>query len=175
VIVWINGPFGVGKTTAAGELCRRLPLARPFDPETIGWLIKRTVGRVRPGDYQQTRLWRVLTPAAARWRARGADPLIVPMSVLRPEYVEDLLARLRRRGTEVEHVLLDASAPVLRARIHADAADPAARGWRLDHVETYLAARDDLRAFGPTVDTDVLTPAETASAVEQAVALARTG
>jgi uridine kinase len=38
VIVWINGAFGAGKTTLAGELHRRLPDALAFDPEYVGYL-----------------------------------------------------------------------------------------------------------------------------------------
>jgi hypothetical protein len=37
VIVWLNGTFGCGKTTAASELRSLIPSSRLFDPETVGY------------------------------------------------------------------------------------------------------------------------------------------
>ena len=171
MIVWLNGPFGVGKTTVAAELVRRLPAARTFDPERLGWVLNRTVGVVRSGDYQHLRLWRRGTIAGAGRRARKVEPLIVPMSVLRPGYLEELLGGLRSRGHEVRHVLLDASPDVLVERIEADQV-PDPRVWRLDSLGTYLSARRALRQFGDVVDTDDLTACEVADAVLERVAAA---
>lgn len=58
MIVWLNGAFGVGKTSAAGELRDVLPQGRLHDPERLGWLLQRTVGRWQPGDYQHLSSWR---------------------------------------------------------------------------------------------------------------------
>ena len=49
MIVWVNGAFGVGKTTVAGELVSLLPRARVYDPEPLGWLLQRTLGRLQRG------------------------------------------------------------------------------------------------------------------------------
>jgi adenylylsulfate kinase-like enzyme len=37
VIIWLNGPFGGGKTTTASELHTLLPSSRLFDPEMVGY------------------------------------------------------------------------------------------------------------------------------------------
>ena len=171
MIVWLNGPFGVGKTTVTEELCRRIPTARGFDPERIGWILKRTVGLIRPGDYQDLPVWRAATVAAASRQARAADPLIIPMTVLRAQHLDELLTGLRERGHQVRHVLLDASVDVLVERIEADeASDP--RGWRLDNLGAFLVTRHDLRRHGQVVDTDELEPSEVADAVAAIIASA---
>jgi hypothetical protein len=57
--LWLNGPFGVGKTTVAEILVERWPGARLIDPERIGFVIQRTFWRSR--DYQDVAQWRDLT------------------------------------------------------------------------------------------------------------------
>jgi thymidylate kinase len=39
MILWINGPFGVGKTTTAGLVAKRLEDAKIFDPEYVGYIV----------------------------------------------------------------------------------------------------------------------------------------
>jgi hypothetical protein len=39
-VLWLNGPFGVGKTSVAAELARRRPMIT-FDPEIIGSMLWR--------------------------------------------------------------------------------------------------------------------------------------
>jgi hypothetical protein len=40
VILWMNGSFGVGKTTAANLIREREPLWRLFDPEWVGSMLR---------------------------------------------------------------------------------------------------------------------------------------
>jgi hypothetical protein len=39
VIVWLNGAFGVGKTTTVLQLPALVPGSRLFDPETVGYML----------------------------------------------------------------------------------------------------------------------------------------
>ena len=41
VVVWINGAFGVGKTSVARALVRQWDGAALFDPEGVGALLSR--------------------------------------------------------------------------------------------------------------------------------------
>ncbi|MEE3922370.1 hypothetical protein V2I01_41005 [Micromonospora sp. BRA006-A] len=45
MIVWLNGAFGVGKTTTARLLTNALPDARLFDPEFLGSMLTAFVTR----------------------------------------------------------------------------------------------------------------------------------
>ncbi len=40
MIIWINGPFGAGKTTLAERLRDRRPKSLSSDPEEIGFVVK---------------------------------------------------------------------------------------------------------------------------------------
>ncbi len=72
MIVWINGPFGIGKTSVVRELVGLIPESRVHDPERLGWLLKRTVGRFRPRDYPEC-----LDELLSGLRARGDEVLHV--------------------------------------------------------------------------------------------------
>ena len=52
MIIWINGPFGAGKTTLAKRLRDRRSKSLIFDPEEIGFVVKETVPMPASGDYQ---------------------------------------------------------------------------------------------------------------------------
>lgn len=171
----MNGPFGVGKTTTGRLLERRWPQARLVDPERLGWALRRTVGRLVPGDYQDLAMWRSGTTSLAHRGQQRGSPVLVPMAVLRPEVLDRLLGGLRARGDDVRVVLLDASPEVLRARIGADAVEAGARAWREGHVEAYVAARSALAARGHVVGTDGRSPREVAEAVANLVSASLRG
>ena len=61
MIVLINGPFGIGKTSIALELVQFRPNATHFDPEPIGAFLRRLPGPIAAEeDYQDLLLWRSL-------------------------------------------------------------------------------------------------------------------
>ena len=67
VIIWLNGPFGVGKTTTAEALLRRLPRAVLFDPEPFGTALRHTVANVATAvDFQDLPGWPTLVVETAR-------------------------------------------------------------------------------------------------------------
>ena len=79
MLIWINGAFGAGKTSVAKELARRMPEAMEFDPEQIGFMLRRMIAaRERPADFQDLKLWRELVvQVAAGWIRQFGRPLIV--------------------------------------------------------------------------------------------------
>lgn len=59
MIIWINGAFGSGKTTTAYELHRRLDNSFVYDPENVGYFIrKNSPESFSKGDFQDIELWR---------------------------------------------------------------------------------------------------------------------
>ncbi|WP_407238248.1 hypothetical protein [Escherichia coli] len=86
MIIWINGPFGAGKTTLAKRLRDRRSKSLIFDPEEIGFVVKETVPMPASGDYQDLPLWRGLTIAAVREIRRNySQDIIIPMTLVHPE------------------------------------------------------------------------------------------
>jgi len=123
MIVWLNGSFGVGKTTTAAALSARWPEAIVFDPEILGVGLRLwTPPEAEVHDFQDIALWRdLVVTTSAGLVAEWGRPLIVPMTVLRPAYFDEIIGRLRDDGQEVHHFCLTAPADVLRARAEARA------------------------------------------------------
>ena len=172
MIVWINGAFGGGKTTLAQELHRRLPDAMPFDPEYVGAILVKWAPPASSGDFQDIPLWRKLTAQFAIGLAADyGRTLIVPMTLVDPQYRSEVFGMITASGQPLLHVFLDVPAEELRRRINLQildddpVADAEARAFRLGNVDRCVAARDTLPADTLVLRGDRHTPGELANLV----------
>nr|WP_167308426.1 NUDIX hydrolase [Streptomyces tendae] len=180
-VVWINGAFGAGKTTTARELIELIPNSTLFDPEVIGGALAHLLPPKRlaeVGDFQDLPIWRRLViDTAAALLAELDGTLVVPMTLLRQEYRDEIFGGLAARRIEVRHVLLAPAETILRERIASRATpddlpdgETRVRQWSYDHIEPYRAALASwLTADAHPVDTGALTPYEAAVRVAEAV------
>lgn len=163
MIVFISGPFGIGKTTVAELLVERLPGGLLFDAEGVGSrLLRLCPPGKRPADFQDLRPWRRLTVLLPRLLlATRRGPLIMPMTIWRPAYFREVVGGLRASEPNLYHFTLTATPAVLEARIRQSGE---AVGWRLDHLLPCTAA---LAApeFATHIATDGRTPDEVAEAI----------
>jgi hypothetical protein len=170
VIVWLNGPFGIGKSTTAVALVRRLPDAMLYDPEIVGAALRRIIGPVDPADdYQDLPPWVPLVAETAR-QLRGAygRTLVMPMTVWRRERAERLAESLGRADPELCCFRLTAPAEVLRARIAGRAEGEGTQAWCRRHFEAGLVLMGDL-AFGEAVATEGRSPDDVAAEIAERV------
>lgn len=153
VILFLNGPFGVGKSSVAKVLTERVPNAMLYDPEVIGSILQRfPIQFKKVHDFQDYALWRTLVVEVARLlRKASARPLVIPLSVWRRDYFDSITSGLRRVDPDL-------------ACFHLTASREALYAWRMSHVEVCLAASRD-PALGVEIRTDDRTPAETADAI----------
>ncbi|MEU9185558.1 NUDIX domain-containing protein [Streptomyces sp. NPDC048484] len=181
MIVWINGAFGAGKTTTARELVDLIPNSTLFDPEVIGAGLAQLLPAKRlaeVGDFQDLPIWRrlVMDTAAAMLSELGGV-LVVPMTLLRQDYRDEIFGGLASRRIAVRHVLLAPAETILRERIAGrevpldlPAGEIRVRRWAYDHIEPYRAALAGwLTVDAHPVDNSTLTPYETAVRVAEAV------
>lgn len=134
MLVWINGPFGGGKTQAAYELRRRLGGSVVCDPEHVGFGLHRMMPRGLRGDFQDLPAWRqgvyeVLDLVLTEHRGT----VIAPMTLVEPVYFREIVGRLRERGHEVRHFALLAERQTVLRRLRE-------RG--LGRVHQAVAGRD---------------------------------
>jgi 8-oxo-dGTP pyrophosphatase MutT (NUDIX family) len=180
VIVWINGAFGAGKTSTARELIDLIPNCTLYEPESIGGELERLLPRKRlaeVSDYQDLPIWRrLVVDTAAALLAEVGGVLVVPMTLLRQEYRDEIFGGLAARRIPVRHVLLATDETILRGRIAAREAaeddleaNERNRQWCYDHIEPYRAALDWLNRDAHVIDSTGLTARETAVSLATAV------
>ncbi|MFD9814668.1 NUDIX domain-containing protein [Streptomyces sp. NPDC059080] len=180
MIVWLNGTFGAGKTTAAQELLDLLPGSTLYDPELLGQGLRMMLPAKRLeeiDDLQDLPAWRrLVVDTAAALLTEVPGPLVTPMTLLRQEYRDEIFGALAARRIQVRHFLLDAEETILRERIaHREetAADRASaaqvRRWGLDALTLYAEAMSWLKGDAYVVDTGRLTPRRAAEEIAEAV------
>lgn len=180
MIIWVNGAFGAGKTSAARELLGLIPESTLYDPDVTGSGLRRLLPEKRlqeVTDYQDLHIWRrLVVETATALLAEVGGVLVVPMALLRQEHRDDIFGGLAARGIEVRHLLLDPGETILRQRIAAwttdhdgtPVAEPA-RQWARERIPDYLAALPWLVLDAHVLRTSDLTPRETAALLADAV------
>ena len=173
LVVWINGAFGVGKTSVAEELVGLLPNAILFDPEKLGVVLRAVVPVAeQTDDFQDIAAWRATTLAAVVSLARSRPGVVVvPMTVVDGSYFDEIVGGVRRSGVEVLHVALVAPTDVIEARLRARSH---MEGWGHDRVDRCVAALAGAQ-FAEHLDASVATAAQLALHIRAQVTERRAG
>ncbi|MEL3944814.1 MULTISPECIES: AAA family ATPase [Streptomyces] len=134
MLLWLNGPFGGGKTQTAFEIQRRLPGSVVCDPEYVGFGLHRMMPPGLRGDFQDLPVWRqAVCDVLDLALAKHEGTVIVPMTVVEPAYFQETVGRLRERGHDVRHFALLADRRTVLKRLRE-------RG--LGHVVRVVGGRD---------------------------------
>jgi hypothetical protein len=183
MLLWINGPFGGGKSSTARELRSRLPGSVICDPEELGFGLQRMLPAGLRGDFQDFAAWRQGVREVLDLALRSArGPVIVPMTLIEPSYFAEVLGGLAEDGHDVRHFALLADAPVIERRLRQRAVVHAIQRLRGRDVplfrETFAMRKLGLclsrlsqPEFAIQVRTDGLTVAQVAEAIAAAAGL----
>jgi len=137
----------------------------------VGLLLATNFSGVEFNDFQDLPPWRSLVPLIASEISQfTGDDLVIVQTVLVQDYWEEMHGRFAERQQKVIHVLLDAPAMVLDARIRGDGIDRSAEKWRLDHISSYESAKSWLVPSADlVVDTNRLSATAGASSILRSV------
>jgi len=134
MIILINGAFGAGKTSAAYMLQPMLENSIIFDPEEVGYMLRRIVpehiriGNERTDDFQDMELWKVLTVKTIKEiKKKYNKDLIIPMTIYKTGNFEYILNGLREIDPELHHFCLTASESTIYQRLQKRGDEP--NGW----------------------------------------------
>ena len=174
MLLWINGPCGVGKTATAFELNRRLPGSVVCDPEPVGYGMLRMLPRSLRPRWQEIPAWRRAVLELLRLTLAGHDgPVIAPGTLVDLGHFQEIIGGLRGDGATVHHfsLLAEPATVVRRLRARSLGREPRTQPWETEVLDEWL---EQLRRpeFAQHVHTDHRTVAQVADAVSRSAGLA---
>jgi chloramphenicol 3-O-phosphotransferase len=172
MIVMINGSFGVGKTTIAKLLRHSLPGAAIYDPEWVGFVLRRLPKWIKfkgsgSDDYQDIVLWRRSAVAGVRlFRLFASGPVIIPMAFSRRDYFDEVVRGIGLFDSELRVFCLKASLATVKKRLVERGTKIEGPGteWIARRIFECVMAHDDPH-FGEPVDTEAHSASEVAEEI----------
>jgi len=161
MIIWINGTFGVGKTTAATGLQQRWSGSYIFDPEETGYFLRAQLPENKD-DFQDEPLWRTFNRQLLEQLNTEDARIIVPMTLTNPEYFQEIIGTLRDSGHDVRHIALMAKEATVKRRLISRLESP--NSWGGKQAEQRLRQLSD-PLFSQQIKTDNLTKGQIVDAI----------
>ncbi len=174
MIIMINGPFGVGKTTVAELLHQKLKNSMIYDPEEVGFMLRNIITdevklpKEKTDDFQDLILWKELTVTVAEKLVNTYHKtLIVPMTICNHECFSHIKSGFESID-ETFHFCLLASEETVHERLSKRGDE--AGSWAFQQTERCLNAYNaDLSEFEKVIYTDELTENEVCEAILSAL------
>ena len=150
MIVWINGSFGVGKTSTAELLKNELNNSIIYDPEEIGEFLSN-IFNYEKDDFQDYELWRTLNFDILKYMCSIYEIVIVPMTITNKDYYDEIVNELITSGIKINHFILNASRDNIIKRLDSrkDSTE-----WAYNQVDRCIKAFEENRFDAEIIDTD---------------------
>ena len=162
MIIWLNGCFGVGKTTTANILQSLVENSHVYDPEQVGYFLWDNFPEVlkRKGDFQDIELWRKFNFECIEYMYNNFDGhIIIPMTIVNPKYYYEIIGKLQNNGVKIHHFILSATKESIKERLIGRGEKN--NSWAEQQIDRCLDAFNN-EISGELVDTTNLTVNEAA-------------
>ena len=169
MIIWINGSYGVGKSSLAEKLHERNTHSFIFDAEEVGNAVRDNLPRELFNGYifENYPLWfNMCAELLAEIASRYEGDIYVPMTLVFAGSFEKIAHPLKEREVCVKHILLESSRQIIHDRILARG--EAEDCWCIRHIDLCLKQQKDfenvirIESYGKSVS-------ELAAEVENAI------
>jgi len=123
LIVIINGPYGVGKTSVAENLIKKIPSSILFDTEEIGFLLDKLIpSEIRKefekGNWIELELWKKLVVDIGIFlRKEYNQNVIIPQTILNKSTLSYILEEFKKEGEIVYNFCLITEKEILEERL----------------------------------------------------------
>lgn len=148
MIYWINGAYGVGKSTVAETLQKKLAKAHIFDAEEVGNAVRDNYPKECKDSiiFEGYPLWREMNYQLLKDIDRRYDgDIIVPMTLVMEESYTDIIKRLREDNIKVCYIFLDGDWQTIHDRILKRGEEEGC--WCMENIGMCLEAQqNDSRA-----------------------------
>jgi len=125
MIILLNGSFGVGKTSTAQELEKRIENSMIYDPEEVGFMLKNIItndikfNHEKTDDFQDLDLWKVLVvKVASQLKKQYNKNLIIPMTIYKDDILNYVLLNMKSID-KVYNFCLIADIKTIHSRLEA--------------------------------------------------------
>ena len=149
MIYWINGSYGVGKTTIAECLVKELKKAYIFDPEAVGNAVRDNHPQELIFSYifEDYELWRKFNYELLKDISSKYDgDIVVPMTLVRKESYNDIIKKLKDDNIKMGYFFLDGDYQTIHDRILKRGESE--ESWCMKNVNMCIEAQDnDLNAI----------------------------
>ena len=161
MIIWINGSFGVGKTSTAELLKNELDKSVIYDPEEIGGFLSNMFNHEKD-DFQDYELWRTLNSDILKYMCSIYEFVIVPMTITDKDYYDEIVSKLIADGIKINHFILNASRENIIKRLDSrkDSTE-----WAYNQVDRCIKAFEENKFNAKIIDTDNMTIEEVAKII----------
>ena len=152
MIIWISGPYGVGKSTLAEAMAAKMNNALIFDAEEVGNAVRGNYPDCLYGYiFEDYPLWGEFCYLLLKdVHEKFHKNILVPMTLLRKESY-GIIEKLNRDGIDTRLVVLEASYQTVHDRILARGEEEGC--WCMENIE--LARIGCAALPGIHVQTDV--------------------
>ena len=150
MIIWINGCFGVGKTTIAGRLKEKTDNSIIYDPEKVGTFLFNILP-VKEDDFQDYELWRMINYEMLKNLNTEFKVIIVPMTITNIQYYDEIIGRLERDGINIKHFILVANKENIISRLNVR---ENSTEWAYRQVDRCVTAFQEDYINGSRIDTN---------------------
>ncbi|AER19235.1 AAA family ATPase [Streptococcus suis] len=162
MIIWLNGPFGVGKTTLANILHKRIENSYLYDPELLGDFLQHQLPQtVCPEDFQDYSVWRQSTYKILFDLATKTDKIIIPMTIYKKDYYQEIIQQLIKDKIPLEHYILLADKTTILERLDNRVNEDI---WAKRHLDVCLKSFES-QIPGQRLNTDSLKPEDVAKEI----------
>lgn len=122
MILWIDGPYGVGKSTLAEKLQERNPHSFIFDAEEVGNAVRdnRPESLFRGYIFEEYPMWfQMCAELLLDIVSQYDGDIYIPMTLTKKDSFEKIERKLTQNGIKIKHILLESSYRVVHDRILA--------------------------------------------------------
>lgn len=150
MIIWINGSFGVGKTTVANKLKNNIDKSIIYDPEKIGTFLSNTLP-IQETDFQDYKLWRTLNYEILKYLSGKFEIILVPMTITNSQYFDEIVSKLEKEGINIKHFILVATKENIIKRLNSR---ENSTEWTYMQVDRCVNTFESYNCRGKKIDTN---------------------
>lgn len=162
MIIWINGAYGVGKSTVAKALHKMNSNSFIFDAEAVGNAVRDNLPQKLFNGYifENYDLWfEMIVKLLISIKQSYQGDIYVPMTLVYQDSFQKIEEPLKKQGIQIKHMLLEANYETIHDRILSRGEEEGC--WCMNHIDLCLNQQRDFSDV-MRIPTDTNTPQEIA-------------